>query len=155
MSGAPAMTSTLPTPGTYLRKRREAQALAIEDVAAFLRTDPHLDLHGRCTLLRGIEGDLTPISDDVIASLMRATDVGSFRFDPEVLVRLIDIAAGDTTRARPRLCDRCACSEYDPCQCGGASSTWTGCHWVEANLCSACASRPALATALDAESRAA
>lgn len=138
MSGAPAMTSTLPTPGTYLRLRREAQGLSIEDVAAFVRTVPHLDLHGRCTLLRGIEADLTPISDDVIGSLMRAADEqGSFRFDPEVLVRLIDIAAGDTSRTPPDLCRRCACSAHDACFPVAGDFT-TACVRVEPGLCTAC-----------------
>lgn len=149
------MTSTLPSPGTYLRLRREAQGLSIEDVAAFVRTVPHLDLHGRCALLRGIEADLTPISDDIIGSLIRAADEGSFRFDPEILVRLIDIAAGDTSRTRPRLCRKCACSEFDACNCGSQGGGWIGCHWIEPDLCSACAPTDASAEALQPESRAA
>lgn len=150
------MTSPLPSPGTYLRLRREAQHLSIDDVAALVRTVPDRPLADRAELLRSIEADLAPIGDDVIGSLMKAADDhGSFRFDPEVLVRLIDIAAGDTSRKAPRLCDRCACSEFDACHCGGAGSSWTGCHWVEPNLCSACATRPAAVAALDAESRAA
>lgn len=149
------MTSTLPSPGTYLRLRREAQRLSIDDVAAVVRTDPDVPLAARAELLRAIEADLTPISDVVIGSLMRAADVGSFRFDPEVLVRLIDIAAGDTSRKPPRLCRKCACSEFDACHCGSQGGHWIGCHWIEPDLCSACAPSEAPAAALQPESRAA
>ncbi|MCA1199164.1 XRE family transcriptional regulator [Sphingomonas sp. R647] len=150
------MTSTLPSPGTYLRIRREAQRLSIDDVAALVRTEPSLPLASRADLLRSIEADIAPIGDDVIGSLMRAAEEqGSFRFDPEVLVRLIDIAAGDTTRAWPRLCRRCACSEHDACNCGGQGGQWIGCHWVEPDLCSACTPSQAAAAALQPETRAA
>lgn len=149
------MTSHLPSPGTYLRLRREAQHLSIDEVAALVRTDPDVPLAARAELLRAIEADLTPISDVVIGSLMRAADIGSFRFDPEILVRLIDRAAGDTSRTPPRLCRKCACSEFDACHCGSQGGHWTGCYWVESDLCSACAPFEAPAAALQPESRAA
>lgn len=148
--------SDLPSPGTYLRMRREAQRLSIDEVAALVRTEPHLPLAARAEMIRSIEADVVPIGDDVIGSLMRAADEGgSFRFDPEILVRLIDIAAGDKSRIPPRLCRKCACSEFDACHCGSQGGTWIGCHWIERDLCSACAPRQAPAEALQQESRAA
>jgi hypothetical protein len=54
----------------------------------------------------------------------------AYRFDTALLAA---IAAGAT----PRICRVCGCSELDAC----VGPRATGCHWVEHDLCSACADR--------------
>lgn len=123
------------TPGTYLRLRREAAGLSIEDVAGVIATVPHMDALGRAGWLRLVEADETPIGADVIDTLRNV-----FRFDQVVLMDLDDIARGATVVPAPRLCRLCACSENDACI---DPVTHIGCAWVAAELCSACALPPA------------
>ncbi|MCP3729285.1 XRE family transcriptional regulator [Sphingomonas sp. MG17] len=132
------MPDDLPSPGTYLRKRREAQCLSIDDVAAIFGTVPSVPLATRAAMLESIEADLTPIDDSVITALRKATELGSFRFDPNVLIRLIDMRAGSPLLSNaPRLCRTCACSENDACVEGWPAAT---CGWRddEVDLCTAC-----------------
>lgn len=128
------------TPGTYLRLRREAAGLSIEDVAGVIGTDPHMDALGRAGWLRLVEADETPIGTNVIDTLRNV-----FRFDQVVLMDLADIARGAAGVPEPRLCRICACSEDDACI---DPMTHLGCAWVAADLCSACiAPTPSAASA--------
>jgi len=113
------------TPGTYLRKRREAAGLELADVALMLPTEPHMDALGRAEWLRQIEADQAPIGINVIAALRYA-----FAFDASVLQRLGDIRMKPSLAA-PRICRVCACSQHDACV--------GGCAWVDVDLCSSCA----------------
>ncbi|APR53343.1 XRE family transcriptional regulator [Sphingomonas koreensis] len=133
------MPNDLPSPGTYLRMRREAQGLSLDDVAGLFHTQPPVSLASRADLLRSIEADLTPIDDDVVMPLIVAAENGSYRFDPLVLIRLVDLHAGSKVRfALPRLCDKCACSEQDACVTRSPGRFPEACGWIGANRCSAC-----------------
>lgn len=130
-------------PGNYLRLRREAAGLSIEAVALMLPTEPHVELAARATWLRQIEAGEAPIGNNVIAALKSA-----FRFDASVLRRLDDLRRTPGLSA-PRICRRCACTEYDPCRD-------RLCHWVAADLCSSCPEpEPGKATPIDDEDDAA
>ena len=131
------------TPGTYLRKRREAQRLSIDDVAAVIGTVPPVDLATRADWLRRIEEDAAPIGDDVFAALVIASDRGSFHFDPLVLFSLVDLHTGSPVSEPkpkpPQLCRVCACSHYDPCVTVETGRYPETCAWSEPDLCSSCA----------------
>lgn len=140
MTHAPDIqTHPLPSPGTYLRLRREAARLSIEDVVAIVGTVPAVPLPRRAALLEAIEADLTPIDQAVIVALRTAMPLGSFRFDPLVLIRLIDLRAGSPLQQMPpRLCRVCACSEFDPCYRRGLHGHTVTCGWAASDLCDAC-----------------
>lgn len=123
------------TPGTYLRLRREAAGLSSADVATMLTTIPRLPEHDLVYWLDRIEADVVPATFRTIACLR-----GCFRFDLDVLKQLALLAlagGGEAGIAAPRLCRVCACSEGDACT-NPLQVSW-GCHWVEHDLCSACA----------------
>lgn len=134
------MPHDLPTPGTYLRLRREAAGLTIDDVAAIFGTVPGVPLSARAEMLRSIEADTTPLGDDVVRVLMKARELGSFSFDELVLIRLFDLHNGSSPVAAPRLCRVCACSPHDPCYRPGLHGHTVTCGWAERDLCDACAS---------------
>lgn len=118
------------TPGAYLKHRRTAAGLAIEDVAHVLATDPRIAEHARADWLRRIEADVVPLSFPTIAALREA-----FAFDPTVLVQLGLVQIGMDVEP-PRLCLLCACSEDDRCglDCYRATDVAPG-----AVLCTCCA----------------
>ncbi len=111
------------TPGQYLRKRREAAGLSIDDVAERIATEPRWAEHLRRGWLEQIESDQMPATFRTIVVLHQV-----MQFDMAVLVALS--AEGCV---EPRLCIVCACSEADPCI--GQSGP---CSWVDVDLCSAC-----------------
>jgi hypothetical protein len=119
------------SPGTYLRKRREAADLTIDDVATMLPTEPHSPALSRAEWLTQIEADVQPIGNDVVGALRYV-----FAFDASVLRRLQDLRACPGL-PEPRLCRKCACSAFDPCHTNGPLGRGT-CMWVEEDLCSAC-----------------
>lgn len=99
------------TPGRYLRLRRKAAGLELDDV--LLASD---------TALLAIERDLRPATDREIAQLRV-----QFQFDTQILA---EISRGGA----PRMCRVCGCTENDAC----ADVFGLGCHWVERDRCSAC-----------------
>lgn len=111
------------TPGLYLRTRREAAGLSLDDVAERIATVPRWAQHLRRGWLEQIEGDKMPAIFNTIVVLSQVV-----QFDLGVLVAL---TAEDGEP--PRLCRVCACSEEDPCV-GHAGP----CFWVDVDLCSAC-----------------
>jgi transcriptional regulator with XRE-family HTH domain len=111
------------TPGQYLRKRREASGLSIDDVAERIATVPRWAQHPRRGWLEQIESDQMPASFNTIVVLHQV-----IQFDLGVLVAL-----SVEGRDEPRLCVVCACTETDPCV--GHSGP---CSWVDVDLCSAC-----------------
>lgn len=104
------------TPGSYIRKRRQARGLTHLDVCQasdnFVVND-----------LREIEQDKTRPKSSQCGEL--AINIG---FPVEILQAIIN-------KQEPRVCRKCACSEHDPC----VDEHDVPCHWVEADLCSACA----------------
>lgn len=127
---APALMS----PGTYLRKRREAAGLELEDLALMLDSVPAVSARSRADLIANVERDAAPVTEDLMTAILRLGD--ALRIDPLIWIRLIDLAAGMDI-AWPKLCQSCACSEFDPCvhDVGGHQ---VACHWVVNGLCSAC-----------------
>lgn len=98
-------------PGTYIRLRREAARLSIEDVAARVETAPRYSEIDRVAWLHRIESDIATLSPDVAASLDRVFPMSRY-----VLARLIDLRSyGDLGIEMPRICGGCGCSETDPC----------------------------------------
>ena len=120
-------------PGAYLKYRRQAQRLSLEEVAAALPTEPHLQAHDRVAWLERIEADVVPANAHTIAALRTV-----YRFDVTVLVTLAAIARGEWSPDRaPQLCRICACSWSDPCAHSGEA-----CGWATRDLCTACVCAP-------------
>ena len=117
-----ALTVTL-SPDQYLRTRREAAGLSIDDVAERIATVPRWAQHLRRGWLDQIESDTMPATFNTIVVLHQV-----MQFDIGVLVAL-SVEGGDA----PRLCTVCSCSEKDPCV--GHS---VPCRWINVDLCSAC-----------------
>lgn len=122
------------SPGSYLKTRRVAQLLTLQDVATRVPTSPHVPEHDRVAWLERIEADLVPASINTIEALHTA-----FRFDRSVLAALAAIARGERDpQHTPRLCRICACSWRLPCTRGHEACAWVG----DEDLCSACETRP-------------
>lgn len=129
------MTDFPLTPGAYLKHRRQAARLAIDDLAAALATEPRIAQHVRADWIVQIEADVMPASFATIVALRCA-----FAFDLHVLERLALINGGADLEA-PRLCRICACSDDDSCSVG----VWP-CSWATKDLCSSCVTvAPAMA----------
>lgn len=79
------------TPGTYLRQRRQAAGLSIDDVAGRIGTIPHVSALTRAEWLRLVEADQAPIGGDVLHALRAA-----FPFNQRTL-----LALGQALRAGP------------------------------------------------------
>jgi hypothetical protein len=114
------------TPGTYLRKRREAFGRSIDEVALTIHGPGSvIDMPSR---LEAAEADTQPLSGLLLGMVRRS---GAFPFDPAVYFWLVAIARGDDQRwPAPRICRSCACSEMDACD--------PPCAWVEPDLCTGC-----------------
>lgn len=126
------------TPGTYLRTRREAAGLTLDQVARVTRTDPAVEHRERVAWLRDIEEDrraLLPADGPLVLLLGCA-----FPFDRDVLAQLVLIHAGADLRP-PQLCRLCACSWYDACEGSCAWST------SDVSVCTRCEARMAVAAA--------
>jgi hypothetical protein len=127
-----ATPSAAMSPGAYLRRRRLAAGLELVDIALVTTASP-IDAYGRGEWLRLIEEDRTPITADVVETLLFA-----FPLDRHSLNKLILIHAGARIDP-PRLCAGCACSAFDPCRgTDGSSCAWVG----DTDLCTTCAAAP-------------
>ncbi len=123
------------TPGTYLRLRRQAAGLSIEDVAAMVRTSPRLGEVDVIAWLRRVEEDVAALSPDVIGALGVA-----FRFSCPVLWQLIDLRSyGPDTIQVPPICLTCGCTDEDSCV---DPVTRAPCAWHSEDLCTACIGHP-------------
>lgn len=123
------------TPGSYLKTRRTAQLLTLQDVASRIPTIARDAEHDLIAWLERIEADVVPASITTIDALHSA-----FRFDRLVLAALAAIARGERDPARtPRICRICACTWRQPCTHGQLT-----CGWVDGqDLCTACDHAPA------------
>jgi transcriptional regulator with XRE-family HTH domain len=95
------------TPGAYLKKRREAARLSIDDVARVIETEPRYALHLRKGWLELIESDETPAAFNTVVALHQVVP-----FDLDVL-----IALSIEGREAPRLCPDCAAGLDDDGTC--------------------------------------
>jgi transcriptional regulator with XRE-family HTH domain len=130
------------TPGAYIKHRRQAQLLSLQDVADKLGTDPRIPAHERVAWLERIECDIVPAGIDTIDALRRV-----FRFDRAVLATLAAIARGERDLVHyPRICRICACSYRDACIACSAGGHAEACAWVPGeDLCTACVVTPVAA----------
>lgn len=134
------------SPGQYLRLRREAAGLSLDDVALFTDTWPtHVSARSRAELLALVEQDMMVIDAGLVDALRAAAAHGMIAFDPAVLFQLVAIHAGAEI-ASPDLCRTCGCSWSDPC----FSEHQESCGWArgEADLCTACLDRAVEARAV-------
>lgn len=136
------------SPGTYLRKRREAAALSIGAAARNLVMLPSvrrmatqhdvIRLQGQ---LAGFEADLAYMAPEAARILVQA-----FTFDPWIYEQLFSLhhagaeAGGQFGLPVPRICRVCACSWHDAC----LTSLGQPCAWSDHDpeLCTACAAKP-------------
>lgn len=86
------------TPGTYLRHRREAAGLSVDDVAGRIGTTPPVSLLMRAEWVRLVEADQAPIGGDVLRALRAA-----FPFNQRTLLRLGEAASAAAARRKGRL----------------------------------------------------
>jgi hypothetical protein len=123
------------SPGTYLRRRREAAGLSIDDVALTTDTFPQTCARYRADLIASIEADDIPITPGT-AIVLRMRYV----FDPLILDQLAMIHAGSMI-LEPRICRVCACSWNDPCR---DASAFGRCAWSKDDdyLCTSCVDKP-------------
>lgn len=120
------------SPGQYLRKRREAAELTLDDVALRIETVPTIAASARAAWLAQIEADILPVPDGFTDAILRP---GVFSFDADVLEWLIDLY-GSREGVEPRVCRGCGCTEFDPC----VDAHSIGCAWADSSrmLCTAC-----------------
>jgi hypothetical protein len=143
-SGSEAVAHRVMTPGTYLRKRREAAALGVIQAAAELA---NLAMLPRATNQRSaiaIRLNAAEANELMLgAGELALIRDWAFPLDPKVYAQLVAIRADPHNPALPHpgLCGECACSWDDACQ---VTDYGHGCHWVERpsrhadGLCSAC-----------------
>lgn len=114
------------TPAAYLRLRRHAAGLSVEDVARVIAPRER-DRAEAAALVRTLETDgCRARHTRTLRELRRA-----FRFDANVYRQLCE----EPANRHPRICRDCGCSHYDPCEDfehGGA------CGWAEPERCTSC-----------------
>lgn len=119
------------TAGAYLRKRREAGELSLNDVVLGVTGRPVATSAAATLLWRRLdaaERDVTALDDGDLHAIRRF-----FRFVPEIYRNLVaELPSG-------QLCRDCACSWTDPCEHNDGEP----CAWAEPDLCTACAVSPA------------
>lgn len=118
------------TPGTYLRLRRLAAGVRIEAAALALANGAGDKEEPAQLLLELIELDAVCATADQLARLRLA-----FRFDGKTYDRLADLKFFGAKLPYPRVCRACGCTEFDACL---DHHRHAACHWVAADLCSAC-----------------
>lgn len=132
------------TPGTYLRKRREASALTLLDVAVGLarlapqptRITPD-EIQQLLVRVRDAEADRSPLIGFAADLLARVV-----RLNPAVYLALFDLHHADPATRRalpePQVYRTCACSWHDPCSTGPGGARGP-CAWsTDPSLCTAC-----------------
>ena len=140
------MSQSPMSPGTYLRKRREAAGLSAQAVAGFL-----VGRHAHAfapppaigTLEWGIaacERDERPFGADLVARLH-----GCFPFDLGIYQQLLLLHAGAHC-PEPRVCRECACSWNDACRSRSGRGS-CALSVTDPTICTACEARAARAAA--------
>ncbi len=99
------------SPGTYIRLRREAVDLTLDDVAGMLDTDPHVPARRRADWLAAIEADREQVTERVALALVVVLPV-----DFAVLSLLVANAAGARDVVPPRICDHCGAGAIVGCR---------------------------------------
>jgi hypothetical protein len=116
-----------PTAGMYLRKRREAAGLSIDEIALAITRQPPAKDHASAYVARELdaaEREVSILPPGLLVNLRM-----TFPFDPEIYGFLV------ANVPTPAICRVCACSWHDPC----THLDGTPCAWAEPDLCTACA----------------
>jgi hypothetical protein len=116
-------------PWRYLKLRREAAGLSVDDVATQLAPKMR-DRSAAADLVRQLEREGFVARHPETLERLRS----AFAFDPDVYRQL----ATEPVSRHPRVCHRCACSESDACVPEPHLSHASACHWVSPHLCSRC-----------------
>lgn len=113
------------TPASYLRLRRSAAKLSVDQVAERL-TSKDRDQAEIRALVRLLE---TP---GVVARHVATLDLlrEAFPFDPDVYRQL----AAEPAVRHPRICRGCGCSQWDPCE----HAQHGPCAWAGTEICTRC-----------------
>lgn len=126
------------SPGTYLRKRREAAGLSIDDVAARLAGLPFPIRPATTTQVTQLTVllDRAEADQDNLTVLKAALLRNVYCFDLAVYEQLLLIHyAGDGHGLpAPQVCTNCACSWHDACQTAHGPCSWS----ADPDLCTAC-----------------
>ncbi len=114
------------TPANYLRLRRRAAGLTIEQVAE--------QIMPRTGFRRMVASFLQVLETDGCTAkhrehIDRLTSI--FPLDPDVYFQLVNDPAGNS----PRICSGCGCSAFDPCRHGDDI-----CGFVAVDACTRCTS---------------
>jgi hypothetical protein len=127
------------TPGTYLRKRREAAGFTVPRVAAALAGAPDRirpirprDFDLLELVLEAVEADLLALTLPQAALLRRI-----FRFDLTTL-ELLMLHHGEVPLSDlplPQICRVCACTWHDACQTEHGPCAWKA---SDPTLCTTC-----------------
>ena len=127
------------SPGTYLRKRREAMGLGIRQAAANLAASPW-------ALKRPTAEDERDLFTVDHARLLRNV----VSLDIEVYAQLLAVHADpdNPDLPRPQVCRGCACSWMDACLTDRGP-----CAWAEPDLCTGCLRKMDLTAELGRASR--
>ena len=136
---SPSSFPTSPmSPGTYLRKRREAANLSLEIAAFRLATLPEAALPAQVGAidrlafrLADAEEDRAPL-DLAQAGLLRR--VYAFDLDAYEKLLLLHLAGPESGLPQPQLCRTCGCSWNDACLTGTGPCAWSD----DPTLCTAC-----------------
>ncbi|MBH9537922.1 helix-turn-helix domain-containing protein [Novosphingopyxis sp. YJ-S2-01] len=126
-----APVTTAMSPGTYLRKRREAADRTLEDVARTLRPKWGVaQINWMVSHLAELENDEAYVTGVVVRNI-----AATFPMDANVYNALVAIRCG-VELDEPQLCRECACSAHDAC----IDALGHGCSWVEGDptLCTNC-----------------
>ncbi len=119
-----SLAARIMTPANYLRLRRKASGLTLEQVAERLMSRAGFRLMV-VAFLRVLETDgCTAKHRDHIE---RLTSI--FPLDPDVYFQLVN----DPADSLPRICSGCGCSAYDPCTAAGGT-----CRFVAPDACDRC-----------------
>jgi hypothetical protein len=126
------------SPGRYMRLRREAARLTVDQVAAFVGGTPS-DARDLAELLHRLERN-EPMAGAELELVDRLAGARVFRFDLGIYMMLVGRRAdphGDLPL--PGICRTCGCSWNDPCSDGMGE----GCGWAnsDATLCTMCIGR--------------
>lgn len=130
-----AKTAGEVTPGRYMRLRREAAGLTIDDVAKLLADTPS-GAAGFKVLIEALERN-DPMSGSELTLLDQLADARIFRFDPAIYYMLVGRRADpESALPLPGLCRSCGCTWNDAC----VDDARGPCSWAdaEATLCSHC-----------------
>lgn len=113
-------------PSVYLRFRRSAAGLTLEQLVSRLTSDERRAEQARRIITQLETRGVSAREDAVIARIGRVVPL-----DVTVYRQLAD----DPVERHPSVCRSCGCSEFDRCSC---STSGRACSWASPHLCTRC-----------------